>query len=420
MCDLREAQEDTVAVDELAVKLRQTALEATNWGKRMGTLRQQAETPGLHEVQLRRWHVLSNCYLGRACVFSHEGFDGRTGVLRDFNRVESEKAIAAGSALARVQSQPLGSSPRSTSVNSTADGTVYLQYRSIFLTQHARFLWMEKVSAGCTDPKELLDAFERALQEFERARSGLDANNNLTLALADLHAAEACLAHARIVLHEDSPDTILPELGCEEFAHSRYERARGLLGRARTALAGAQRNVVWWRLFFQLTAQYHSDRLLWYLLRPNETRSANYLDRLRKGYQSLRNGFDLHLQDRNKKLKLKLAWLPRLGSELTLCGFLLGLETWSLAEPSRKVGTEIDVLGSRLEWLTETAGLGTTYNEAFSKGGGTYEDLLAKRASLVSAGVPYRKLRQKVITLATDFATLDIDGIINPPLAMRP
>ena len=128
-----------------------------------------------------------------------------------------------------------------------------------------------------------------------------------------------------------------------------------------------------------------------------------------------------HLQDRAKSLKDKLAWLPRLGSELTHCGFMLGVEIWSPKRDPRTVGIKISDLGSKVDWLTETAGLGTVYNDTFRVDKGTHEKLLDERPHLNASDKLFRNMQQRVITLASKSCdTLNIDSIINPPWAKHP
>jgi hypothetical protein len=284
-----------------------------------------------YEFDLRKVHVKTNLAFGRVSIFSHEGFSGtwRAGIVGF--RDEALSRCEEGLRLMRRQGRTSEMTPQSAIVEPASDGTLYFPYRAIFTIQRARGRWMQRFKAmeGPTEIRTLAEGMETALGEFDDARAGLTDANALLLALADLYAGECCIAHARIALNNDWPnaDTKLA-LSPSQLAENCYSTARGFLLRAQNSLIHSARNVVWLRLFFQLTAQYQADRLHASLLELlagarsfadcQSLKVGSQLGRIAKGFESLRNGLDLYL---DKSQPAKTAWLRRIERKLTLNGF---------------------------------------------------------------------------------------------------
>ena len=391
-CELRIAQESLDRTKIFAHEATQCTDKLQKWSD-VGTVQlDNSECAGLRELQLRALHFLTNGLFRRACIFSHAGFSGDPAkqtecaeVLDERNLEAAKRYIDKGTLIARLQSQPQTTAPHSATVNAVVDGTLYLPYRGIFLIQQARWRWLSALRRHYGAPPmpgasaALLQEMDESLCEFEKARAGLSGTNQLTLALSDLHAAEVCLVHARVTLKFGAAfpgGKPLENIDCFDLARSRYETARGLLARARVALMGAQRNVIWWRFFFQLTTQYHADRLMLgaanlvrlnfadpQSVQPNVAKLGSYLLRLRKGYASLKSAHDLYLNHPGSDV---LQWLPRLERELSLAGFAVGLLAWRLRDtaallvggsPPTPKAEKTVYLCQQLWWLMQTAGL---------------------------------------------------------------
>lgn len=413
-CHCRLAQQDTCSVEDLRSGL--PVIEGTRDREVMGTveimkiLRFSRESrrqylhdeavPGLHEVWLRRLHLLTDCIFGRVAVFSHEGFSGGRAGFAEFKKLKDEsnqehdafqlleRLIDDGSRLARLQTFPQTTNLHSPIVNAVTDGTLYLQYRAVFLIQRARYRWLHAVQKANAERNKLArtvlaktvrNAFDEALRGFENARAGLGDTNHLTLASADLHAVEACLAHARTILHPDGIGQGDPKADPFGLARARHETARNSLARVQQVLLGAQRNLVWHRFYYRLATQYQADRLLMGLVNVYRRRPRSlglYLQRLRQGYDTLRSTQDLYLRCDNNNL----VWLARSQWELTLSAFAIGLIIWHeqvLAARKKSIRikpenslrqcgakrTVVRYLVNQLQRLLVTAGLRATYDD---------------------------------------------------------
>ncbi len=364
-CLIRRAQELTTADDELNKKLESSPLKllkdiqvqlkhlggqvsaATPTGREptaadhepVGVL---AEPGGdMHEAGLRLLYLEAECDLQRSSVFSHDGFvppvasTGSGGVAQPPTKTleVARGAVRAGLEQIRDQNPRAGGVHRSVVVEPTADGSLYFQYRSLFHTLRGRLKWMDR--AG-DDPEE---AFEAAFRQFDLARGGLGEGNPLIAALAELYAVEASLARARHILSQDckTPHGSLPL----DAAVAKFETARVALQRARHHLQRGRRNVIWWKLYFSLTSQYHADRLLLGYARLYDRVAASvrdpqphddnpvgreavtqYVTRLRRGYQSVRNTLDLYLPGPVGRPTPR--WPCRAWLQMTLAAYAVG------------------------------------------------------------------------------------------------
>jgi hypothetical protein len=312
-----------------------------------------------HEARLRILHLRAEVKLLDVSVFAR-GFAGAelpTGVALD----EAQKFIDLGIARIRYQDFRGPGIMHSVLIDPAPDGSFFLQFRSIFELLQGKVQWLKSVQLWLDDkPKqwdryELSDrVFESAFRHFEQARAGLGASNRLLAALIEIYAVESYLACARVGLHPDyngASDDVM------DYAFAKYESARGALQRANENLVASRRNVIWWKLYYSMVAQYHADRLLYgvcRLLGKNAQSGRNaqqenneggrtsqqenkedgrtvqrelpqFLSRLRRGYSSLRSALDYRLPESGTgKPPVPSAWLMRTWAEMTLVTYVLG------------------------------------------------------------------------------------------------
>ncbi len=315
--------------------LGRIAEDADCWKKLKDfTIEEVADFKGdLHEAFLRLHHLRSECFLGRMIVFSHNGFSEVPEHDDSLEYLEKATAeIKAGVSRLRDQDLQTQDLPRSVTIDPVADGSLYLQYRSWFYMLSGRTRWRRSFARG--DDAHASAAFEAAHNDFELARGSLGDTNPLLAAVAEFYRVEVSLARARLILN---PGSSTPEAESLETARTEYETARGALQRARRALESGRRNVVWWKKFFQLASQYHSDRLLlgytrligsWTQNTPPPEEIPRYLMRLSRGYSAIRSAQDYFLPGKtepNCYSAVRSRWLLRAWWEITLSSYATGI-----------------------------------------------------------------------------------------------
>ncbi len=358
----------------------------------------------LNEAWLRLLHLRAECQLGRVSMFSHNGFTGDAGKNKWVPKVvqleAAKKTIRDGLLQISARDARTRYTPRSVIVDPTADGALYLQYRSVFYLLNGRARWLDR-------QRDHEKAFEAALWSFEMARGGLGSHGPLISALIELYTVEALLARSRAVLYGGKIEN-----GTERV-ESWYRSARGGLHRANELLLAGRRNVIWRKFYFRLATQYQSDRLLLnYTLLENKreerksqedslannnqpraktlrTRDRDQLEHqlfwnetsrksligLRRGYQNLVTALDLYLPSPERKagLPTRYRWLYRMWWELTLCGYAIGrLAIDELGKPRDKNHAHRHVR-EQLKWLNEIDGIEDSVLGEFVKDKNEYE-----------------------------------------------
>ncbi len=293
-----------------------------------------ADESASHETHLRRLYLQVECSFERICDFTHEGMASSSPSAPSdslaLNALETLKKLRGtrlneAEWLIRRQEFRGDKLPHNPVVDPTIDGTYYIQYRALIYLQRGRDCWRENLTDDNVNR-----LFKEAYRHFEAARAGLDTSNALLLALIDLYDTEACLAEARYALKNPDKDN-------QAHADACYAAARSNLRRAQRLLLAGRRNTTWWRFFCHLTAQCHADRLTlnWLQLMagkpetPTDERTAARIKRqsqqVRKAYNSLREALEYQPSYLPQFLTAR-RWWPRMWWEITLSGYLIGLE----------------------------------------------------------------------------------------------
>ncbi|HSS19410.1 MAG TPA: SIR2 family protein [Pyrinomonadaceae bacterium] len=319
----------------------------------------------LNEAWLRLLQLRAECQLGRVSMFSHDGFTGDpANWLPAVVNLGAKQTINQGLTEISTRDARTRYAPRSVVVDPTADGALYLQYRSVFHMLNGRVAWLAK-----DDRRD--EAFQKAFWSFEMARGGLGDNGPLVSALIELYTVEALLARSRHVLYNETASNAF------ELARSYYESARGGLQRAHESLLVSRRNVIWRKFYFRLATQYHSDRLLLNYARMErrvaerpsrrkkkerrfwEENSRRSLIRVRLAYQSLLSALDLYLPGSDKQERPypnRYRWLYRMWWELTLCGYATGRLALKVLAPKIE-GRADEYMCAQLRWLNKMDGI---------------------------------------------------------------
>jgi NAD-dependent SIR2 family protein deacetylase len=331
----------------------------------------------LNEAWLRLLHLRTECQLGRVSMFSHDGFTGDPNDWRPrvVDLEEAKKSIKDGLRQISARDAHTRYAPRSVVVDPTADGALYLQYRSVFYLLNGRARWLDMQD-------NFEKAFDAALWSFEMARGGLGDDGPLMSALIELYTVEALLARGRCALFNEIVD------GGVDLALGWYESAHGGLQRAYESLLASRRNVIWRKFYFRLLTQYHSDQLLLdYAImekraeegknQPEKRRKADLAEqerekerfwqeksrssliRLRGAYQSLLTALDLYLPAAEKVegFPHRYRWLYRMWWELTLCGYATGRLALEALNPSIDINKADSYICDQMKWLNKMDGI---------------------------------------------------------------
>jgi hypothetical protein len=98
--------------------------------------------------------------------------------------------------------------------------------------------------------------FQRAMRQFDSAKGGLGVSHAILRGWADLHAVEGTLMYIRRI-YDKYADSGLIE--------AKLLSARSHLLLAVAAIRSGRRNAVWWRQYYQVVAQYHTEKCLFNL-----------------------------------------------------------------------------------------------------------------------------------------------------------
>ena len=166
-------------------------------------------------------------------------------------------------------------------VSAGSPGGAYLPYRSVFriLTGRAIVARLLTSKVGTASLTEDLATLRTAMREFDQGKGGLNTRLVLLRGWADLHAAESTLFFVRRTFDRTSDRTEDPNrLGVIE---AKLRSCRTQLRNALASLQSGRRNALWWRHYYRLYAQYHTEKLFVDLCRLDNhpISSANGSDR---------------------------------------------------------------------------------------------------------------------------------------------
>jgi hypothetical protein len=260
-----------------------------------------AETPGLAELRLRCLYLQAEAELARVNFWKKGDLYSRS----NREAVEEIRDAVAGhvrEGLTEVEQR-----------DPTRLSAQHLRFRSLLLTARARLQTL--------DGRE--PDFSRVYRDLDLARGGPAPADALYQAAPDLLASEVALAQAHEYLTRghglipeddspraaDGPDDLAGVLG---RAETKYRLVQDYLHRARSHLLAGRRNVAWWTFFWQIAAQYMSERNLWQLARAyedhrlghdprpgpggSEAEVFHFLRRIRQGLAVIRQGLEYRLR----------------------------------------------------------------------------------------------------------------------------
>lgn len=418
-CDEKELKKATHRVRVLLEKIEER-LEFLTPGKNGVPL---SETNDHNEACLRLLHLKTEAYIGHVSMFSHDGFTGNPKRWKPESTDVVNALATINKGLDEIGGRDVHTraAPRSVILHPTTDAALYLQYRSLFYMFKGRISWL-------LDPQNKADGLKEALQSFEMARGGLDNDSSLLSALIEIYVTEALLARGRAILFNVRSKTAFDQ------AQQVYDSARGALRRARESLLASHRHLMWRKLFFRITTQYHSDRLLMRYAKLQaralkhskaftedehkqyfEENAREALLRLRRAYQTLVSTLDLYLplSVRNDPAHLKrFRWLYRMWWELTLCGYATGRVVIKASRGTgiRKPQADNYVV-QQLKWLNKADGVDDSalehmfaknyhllepeYTKLFTggKGGTSLQKALTLRRNLVMQAIRLSKVQ---------------------------
>ncbi|WP_227255071.1 SIR2 family protein [Frigoriglobus tundricola] len=138
---------------------------------------------------------------------------------------------------------------------SSGPHTPYFHFRSLLMSVTGNAQWL----ADRSD-----DGFRNAYNSFELARGSLDAApDRIVLAGIEMRAVRCALAHADKYIRGSSwADGTGVEAALRQ-AEAKHVVASGYLRRAFDHLLRARRNVVWWKQYFRLFAEYKAAKNAW-------------------------------------------------------------------------------------------------------------------------------------------------------------
>lgn len=187
---------------------------------------------------------------------------------------------------------------------------------------------------------------------------------------------------------------------------------------------------MWRKLFFRITTQHHSDRLLLRhaqlqekaLKRKKasdreaqnhfETNAREALLRLRRAYQTLVSALDLYLplSARNEPAHLKrFRWLYRMWWELTLCGYATGrVVIKAIPGNARNRHQAHDYVIQQLKWINKADGVDdSALKKMFEENHHRLEPEYIKSLANNGGGTSLKKaltLRRKLIYQANELS----------------
>lgn len=149
-------------------------------------------------------------------------------------------------------------------------GGAYRPYRSVFRTLKGRAL-IAKLLVEPRQPPSLdedLGLFQRSMRQFDEAKGGLESSHAILRGWADLHATEGTLMFIRRIYDMYGSENI-------GLIEAKLQSAKSHLLQAVSAIRAARRNAVWWRQYYQIVAQYHTERSLYNLCVQSKSISRN-------------------------------------------------------------------------------------------------------------------------------------------------
>jgi hypothetical protein len=402
-----------------------------------------ADDADIREAQLR-WHYFrAEAALGDVSVFTQPiGFLGRPpqdlppDSLRQFLEAmdAAEHHVNLGMAAMRAAPPRTDGRLRSLMLDPIDGGWLYLPYRSAFHTVQGRLRWMRAARTPGIGHDGLREGFRTAFECFDLARGGLDGNHQIA-ALNELFLVEACLARGRLLLYPTDQTDVETTTDRLQQASAKYEAARTGLQTARKHLLTGRRNVIWWKLFYALAAQYHADRLLSGVARlvcePDVSGTVGLWEvvaRLRRGYQTVRAGRDLRptadpAGDRGWE------WLGRAWAEMTAAAYLTGRALLARATRSKALPVAHEAVVNVLRGLNTASRLDETDIHGFTASAEWtdkmtwYERLFAdgnrpERALFLRLNVLRRSLRRtnEAVWNMKDLQEADKRAIDAPPV----
>ncbi len=212
---------------------------------------------------IHRWHHLQVLVHLRGSSWLEFGIENGCLSSSDINCAEALQNAESGIEAIRGPGALLTPSLDGMVVSSGSPGGAYRPYRSVFRTLKGRALiakLLDKNDATELAAEDLLKAdrllFQRAMRQFDSAKGGLGVSHAILRGWADLHAVEGTLMYIRRI-YDKYADSGLIE--------AKLLSARSHLLLAVAAIRSGRRNAVWWRQYYQVVAQYHTEKCLFNL-----------------------------------------------------------------------------------------------------------------------------------------------------------
>lgn len=245
-------------------------------------------------------------------------------------------------------------------VSSGSPGGAYRPYRSVFRTLKGRtqIARMLSVPIADTNADSDLAAFRLAMRQFDQAKGGLTTQDAVLRGWSNLHAAEATLLFVRRTFDR----AVAGSLGVIE---AKLRSCRTQLQSGIAALRIGRRNALWWKHFYQLVAQYHTERLFVDLCRldhhsppppdgldPRSALGTDLLRRFSKALEAVAAFADYSL---SRAMAFETAWLRRTLREIHL-GATVAIASYEAArEHSKQAANKMRESNRQLleVWLEE-------------------------------------------------------------------
>lgn len=207
------------------------------------------------DESMHRWNHLSVLVYLRGNSWLEYGIvDGKL-ASKDIQWKEALNCSEDGIELIRGPGSLLASALDGMVVSSGAPGGAYRPYRSVFRTLKGRSLIAKLFIDDQSTPNKQIDLmlFQRAMRQFDESKGGLESSHAILRSWADLHATEGTLMFIRRIYDK------YPDLGLIE---AKLQSAKSHLLLAVAAIRAGRRNALWWRQYYQIVAQYHTERSL--------------------------------------------------------------------------------------------------------------------------------------------------------------